>query len=167
MRNAAESRQEPTRILSQDAAITRQITARLPMDLYNHLASVAEDSGRDLTGALIRILLEHRDGLEPPATRMHFSDVLARLDRLEKSLSSVADVLDVTRDQVNITRDEQADDRNVIVHAIDNLTEALLSGQGSAGEDSDQPGSGDQFPEDPPKPDGGLRVTPMPRPPTR
>lgn len=148
----------------QDAGITRQITARLPMDLYNHLASVAQDTGRDLTGALIRILLEHRDGLEPPATRMHFSEVLARLERLEKSLADVADVLDVTRDQVDATREEQTDDRNVIVHAIDNLTEALLSGQQHGGGESGESGSGDQTPAGDSPADDEFQIVPTPRP---
>lgn len=139
------------------AKATKTLTARLPLDLHEHLHLVSKAGAGDVTKALISILKLHRDG----GSGAH------ELKAISRGMRAMADlVADQTQriqdlsDQLTVARAEQAKAAAEANETINNLIELFREG----GSDMESEEAGQVVPAVPALTGWGSDNDPLPSP---
>ena len=143
---AVESFEAPRAV----ARSTKTLTARLPVDLHEHLRQVSAAGGGDVTKSLIAILKLHRDGGRSGNA----------LQGVERNMRTVIDLVDqqarqiqVLSDQLVLVRAEQARSSDELNKTLGSLVDLFRDGGTDQDEDEADAGAVTPTPAAPVKPE--------------
>lgn len=139
------------------ARATKTLTARLPLDLHEHLHLVSKAGAGDVTKALISILKLHRDGGSGAQDLKSISRGMRTMaDLVTEQTQRIQDL----SDQLTVARAEQAKAASDAIQTINNLIELFREG----GTEMETEDAGQVAPAAPAQTSWGSDNDPLPSP---